>query len=139
MKGKTMKTRMNTSKFLFVMLLMAGFLSLNEKGFAYCAPSDPMCNSSSSAQSDVSSEQQKQQIISQLPPEATGSGKYAYQNSSSSSVQNNAITQPSLMAVKTQKIMGLVSAVTAEAAEAMGSGGSASSSADSGLKIAGSS
>lgn len=62
-------------------------------------------------------------------------GSYAY-----SSVETTAgavVTLPTLMAVKTQKIMGLLGAVTAEMAESMGSGVGATSADNT--KVAGSS
>ncbi|HRK61247.1 MAG TPA: hypothetical protein PLY88_01690 [Candidatus Omnitrophota bacterium] len=132
-----MKTKTTVSKLLFAMLLMAGFLGLSGKAFAYCAPSDPQCNGSG-GMNDAISEQQKQQITADLPPESKGSysnGKY-YSNPEPTA--GSVITMPTLMAVKTQKIIGLIGAVTAEMAESMGSGVGASSS-DSGTKIAGSS
>ncbi len=71
-------------------------------------------------------------------PSNGGGGYYAYQ--STATTASSTVTESSVMAIKTTKIMGLVSAVTAEAAEAMRGtdSGAATSGADAGVKVAGS-
>ncbi len=67
-------------------------------------------------------------------------GYYAY--SSVATTPGAVVTEPTIMAIKTTKILGLVGAVTAEAAESMNSGvgtNAAAMGADTGTKIAGSS
>ncbi len=67
---------------------------------------------------------------------STTTGYYAYD--SVATTPSSVVTAPTIMAIKTQKIMGLVSAVAAEATAAM-TGSEAAPSADGGVKLAGSS
>ena len=72
----------------------------------------------------------------------SGTGGY-YSYSSVATTPGAVVTEPSLMAIKVTKIMGLVGAVTAEAADAMNGNktgtAAAGAGADAGVKLAGSS
>ena len=67
----------------------------------------------------------------------TASGYYAYD--SVATTPSSVVTTPTVMAIKTQKIMGLVSAVAAEAVALMQGGEAVTSGGDGGVKLAGSS
>ncbi len=77
---------------------------------------------------------------SSVAPAAYGAtGYYSYQ--SVATTPSAVVTEPSIMAIKVNKIMGLVGAVTAEAADAMTGSktGTSAAGADAGVKLAGSS